>query len=114
MKVAVVTFEKSFHAMAYIEETGLKWPLLIDRNRELYRAYGMFSAGFLDLWGFKTWWASLKEMRKGTMPKRPTDDISQRGGDVLIDPEGIVRLHHVGSGPADRPEVSTILQRIKM
>ena len=27
-------------------------------------------------------------------------DISQRGGDVLIDPDGVVRLVHVGDGPA--------------
>jgi len=28
---------------------------------------------------------------------------------VLIDPDGIVRLHHVGEGPADRPAVSDLL-----
>jgi hypothetical protein len=27
------------------------------------------------------------------------------GGDVLIDPGGIVRLHHTGVGPADRPVI---------
>ena len=39
-------------------------------------------------------------------------DIFQRGGDVLIDPTGIVALHHVGNGPADRPPVETILGKI--
>ena len=34
----------------------------------------------------------------------------QRGGDVLIDPDGIVRMHRVGKGPADRPGVERFLQ----
>jgi len=54
----------------------------------------------------------LKEMLKGQKLRKPTGDIFQRGGDVLIDPTGIVRLHHVGKGPADRPTVETILHRI--
>jgi hypothetical protein len=28
---------------------------------------------------------------------------------VLVDPAGIVRFHHVGLGPADRPQVGAIL-----
>ncbi len=31
---------------------------------------------------------------------------------MLIGPDGIVRLHHIGSGPADRPGVDVILQVI--
>jgi hypothetical protein len=34
------------------------------------------------------------------------------GGDVLIDPTGIVSLHHVGAGPADRPAIETIMNKI--
>ena len=39
-----------------------------------------------------------------------TGDNYQRGGDVLIDPDGIVRLHYVGDGPANRPSLDTIFQ----
>jgi hypothetical protein len=34
-------------------------------------------------------------------------------GDVLIDPEGIVRVHHVGTGPADRPSVSSLPEIVR-
>ena len=34
---------------------------------------------------------------------------AQQGGNVLIDPGGIVRCHHIGRGPADRPSVRVIL-----
>lgn len=110
IKVVVVTFEAGFLARRYMEENSLEWPLLVDANRDIYRAYGMLDAGFWDVWGPSTWWAYLKEILRGHLPKKSSGDIRQRGGDVLIDPEGIVRLHHVGSGPADKPKIDTILQ----
>lgn len=112
MKIALVTFEHDFLARSYVAETSLAWPLLVDDTRETYRNYGMLSASFWDLWGPKTWWAYLKEVMKGARLRRSGGDIYQRGGDVLIDPDGIVSLHHVGVGPADRPAVETILSGI--
>lgn len=113
IKVVVVSFEAGYLARQYIEETGIEWPLLVDQNREIYRAYGMLGAGFWDVWGPSTWVAYLKEILRGRLPGKSSGDIRQRGGDVLIDPKGMVRLHQVGYGPADRPEVDTILaQRV--
>jgi hypothetical protein len=109
VKVVVVTFEAGFLARAYIEDTGLRWPLLIDTKRELYSAYDMLEAGFRDIWGPGTWWAYLKEFAHLRFPRKSQGDISQRGGDVLVDPRGIVQLHHVGRGPGDRPSARSIL-----
>jgi len=109
-KVVVVTFEAGFLARQYKEETGLVWPLLVDESRQVYRAYGMLAAGFWDIWGFATWKAYFREMLRGHLPKKSSGDIHQRGGDVLIDPQGTVRLHHVGAGPPDRPPVENILR----
>jgi len=74
----------------------------------------MLVASYWDIWGPKTWMAYLKGITKGQKLKKSEGDIYQRGGDVLIDPNGIVRLHHIGKGPADRPTVEMILNRIKM
>jgi hypothetical protein len=51
-------------------------------------------------------------MLRGHLPKKSSGEIHQRDGDVLIDPQGIARLHHVGAGPADRPPVETISRAI--
>lgn len=110
--MVVVTFEAEFLARAYIEDTNLEWPLLVDEKREIFKAYDMLSAGFLDIWGPRTWWAYMKEIIKGRFPKKSAGDVSQRGGDVLIDPAGFVRLHHIGKGPADRPLPQAILRII--
>jgi peroxiredoxin len=113
VKIVVVTFEANFLSRNYVEETSLTWPLIIDENREIYRSYGMLSASFWNIWGPKTWLAYLKEIIKGQKLKKSEADIMQRGGDVLIDPNGIVLMHHVGEGPADRPGVEKILRIIK-
>jgi hypothetical protein len=111
-KIAVVTFENDFFARNYAAETSLTWPLLVDDTREIYRSYGMLSASYWDVWGPKTWWVYLKQVMKGARLRKPEGDIYQRGGDVLIDPTGIVSLHHVGAGPADRPAIETIMNKI--
>ncbi len=112
MKIVVVTFEAGFLARRYVEDTSLSWPLLVDDTREAYGSYGMLSASFWEVWGPKTWWAYLKEIVKGEKLAKSEGDVFQRGGDVLIDPCGTVRLHHVGAGPADRPAVKALLKTI--
>lgn len=110
--MVVVTFENDYLARCYVEDTALTWPILIDDTRSVYKNYGMLAASFWDVWGFKTWKVYFREMRKGNTLKKSDGDVYQRGGDVLIDPDGIVRLHHIGEGPADRPAVETILNMI--
>jgi hypothetical protein len=112
VQIVVVTFESNFLARRYVEDTSLNWPILVDETREMYRKYGMLTASLWDIWGPKTWWVYLREMMKGAKLIKSEGDIFQRGGDVLIDPAGIVSLHHIGAGPADRPPVERILQRI--
>ncbi len=111
--VCVVTFDADFMARAYIQETGLEWPLLVDAERSLYRGYGMERGSVWDIYGPSAIGVYLKLMLRGRSLRSPGRDVHQLGGDVLIDPEGLVRLHHVGAGPADRPEAGEILDLIE-
>jgi peroxiredoxin len=112
VKVVVVTFEAPLLSQIYVKENSQDWPLIIDETRELYRSYGMFSSSFWDIWGPKTWVAYLRAILNGYKIKKSESDVKQRGGDVLIDPDGIIQLHYIGRGPADRPSVEMIIQRI--
>ena len=85
----------------------------LDLDKTLYHHYGMFSAGFWDIWGPSTWIAYLKLLARGQKLRKSEGDLEQRGGDVLIDPDGIIRLHRIGSGPGDRPDVESVLAVIK-
>ncbi len=108
VKIVVITFEDNLLSRSYVEETSLTWPLIIDETRELYRSYGMLSASFWNIWSPRTCLAYLKEIIKGQKLKKSEADIMQLGGDVLIDPNGIVQMHYVGKGPVDRSSVEII------
>lgn len=111
--VLVVTFEAGPVAKAYMEEAKLPWPVVVDSDRSLYYAYGMKSARLIDLYGPRVIWTYLKLMFRGGRVRWPTGDTSQRGGDVIVDPAGTVRLHHVADGPAGRPPVEGLLEVIR-
>jgi alkyl-hydroperoxide reductase/thiol specific antioxidant family protein len=113
LQVVVVTFEARELAEAYVRETGLPWPLLSDRRRALYSAYGMGRGRWFAVWGPASLWAYARLIARGHRPKRPTADVRQLGGDIVVDPEGTVALHHVGRGPADRPAVSALLDIVR-
>lgn len=109
-RIVVVTFETTPFVRAYVAETKIAWPILVDRNRALYRHYGMHRGYLWNIWGPRTWWAYAKELARGRLPRYTDADTRQLGGDVLVDPAGTVRFHYVGSGPADRPSVAAILE----
>ena len=111
--VAVVTFQSSPIAENYVRETKLAWPILIDDSLKLYSAYGMHHGKVWDVWGPATMGVYFKLMFKGRMPRKPAGDVHQLGGDILIDPQGIVRLHHIGTGPADRPTIESLLEIVQ-
>ncbi len=109
MAVLIVSFESPAAIARYADDPDLPGPVVSDPERVLYRAYGMMRAGLMDVWGPATWWAYARSMAAGLLPRASDADAAQRGGNVLVDPGGIVRLHHVGRGPADRPSVRRIL-----
>ena len=113
LRVLVVTFEAGTLAQAYVRDTNLEWPLLVDETRALYRGYGMEHGHWWNVYGPPAWWVYAKLLAKGRRLRASDSDFDQLGGDVLIDPDGIVRIHHVGAGPADRPSVASILACVK-
>jgi len=113
LQVLVVTFEAANVAADYVLETGLPWTLLLDPTRSLYTAYGMGRGRWWKIWGPATWWAYARLVARGRRPRRPSGDVDQLGGDVLIDPAGKVAVLRVGEGPADRPAIATLLEPVR-
>ena len=107
-----VTFQPAEMARAYVEETGWPWPLLIDVERTLYTAYAIPRGGYWAIWRPASWWGVLKLILKGRRLRPPAGDVYQLGGDLLIDPDGTTRWHHVTRTPVDRPTVDSILELV--
>ena len=113
VRVFIVTFDAPDAAREYIAANSLDWPLLLDPDRAVYARFGM---------GRGTWWSLLNPLTiwkytvlwlKGTRPQKVGSDMRQLGGDVLIDPDGVVRLNHVSTGPHDRPSIESLIQIIR-
>ena len=113
IQVIVVTFEVGAAARNYVRESNLPWPMLVDETRSLYQAYNMDRGRWWDIYGPSAWWIYAKLLLKGRRLQKAVGNFDQLGGAVLIDPEGFVRLHHVGKGPADRPSVDSLLEVVR-
>jgi alkyl hydroperoxide reductase subunit AhpC len=111
--VKIISFDARFLAIAYVKETNLSWPLLQDPNQELYAAYGMLHAGWREIYGVSSILGYMRSMLRGNLPGKPGKDWHQLGGDVLIDPQGVVRLLHISTNPHDRPAVDSLIAAIE-
>ncbi len=68
-EVVLVTFTSTPELERYVRWTGIEMVTLIDPDRSTYRAYGLGSAGFWQIWGL-------------TNPKRSADPCrTQTHGD---------------------------------
>jgi len=113
VQVLVITFESAISARAYLGDTELPWPLLLDEARALYRAYGMERGRWWQIYGPRTLWTYFRLVRAGRRLEASGGDPHQLGGDVLIDPEGFVRLQYVSANPADRPSVGRLISMVR-
>lgn len=98
----------------YQAELSMPWRFVADPERQLYGKFDMRSGPWTRILG----WTAMKTyldlvFRKRRAVKRPSSmDFQQLGGNVLIDPSGIVRLHFQSQNPADRPSVDSLLSLV--
>ena len=109
VEVKIVVFDDDVMAKMYAAETNLKWPLLLDSDRQLYTSYGISRGSWLSIYNPVSIAKYIGLILTGRRPSKPGQDWRQMGGDILIDPQGIVRLHHISRGPHDRPTIQEIL-----
>jgi len=113
VQILAVSFETAESTRNYVKGSSVEWPVLVDNKKILYRYFGMGTAGFWDIWGYRTWKAYVRELFKGRKPQKGEGDVQQRGGNVILDVDGRVRFHHISNGPGDRPTVEQLLDFFK-
>ncbi|MBL8856685.1 MAG: redoxin domain-containing protein [Planctomycetaceae bacterium] len=112
VSIVIVSFEEERYVRRYRDEAGIQWPLISDPSRALYRQFGMEKARLRQIMN----WRSLRGYlglvfglrRKVKMPTN--HDYLQLGGDVLVDPHGVIQLIHRSQSPEDRPKLAEILK----
>jgi peroxiredoxin len=110
-EVLIVSFGAERQARAWLDETGTPFPLLLDPDRSVYRAYGL-ERSVLRTWTPRVIWYYIRQFAAGRLG-RVEGDPHQLGGDFIIDRDGIIRLAYREWDPVDRPPVASLLVVIR-
>jgi alkyl hydroperoxide reductase subunit AhpC len=111
-EVLIVSFADEQPARAWLQETGVRFPLLLDPQRRVYRAYGL-ERSVARTWTPRVLWYYLRRLVAGRRLRRIEGDPHQLGGDFIVDPRGIVRFVHREWDPVDRPPVGRLLEILR-
>jgi alkyl-hydroperoxide reductase/thiol specific antioxidant family protein len=91
----------------------LPYPLLVDRDRRAYAAWGLGRASALKIWADpRVWVRYLHAVAGGERPTRFGSDTLQLGGDFVVDSAGLLayaRPQHTD----DRPPVAVLLAAVE-
>ncbi len=100
-------------AAAFIDELGLKGPVLTDRDRTAYRAYGLGQAPFRSLLDPRVIAGGVRAATKGFLPRTSSGNPLQLQGQFLIDRDGIIRSATRPHLMSDIPSATALLADAK-
>lgn len=112
VEIFVISFEEPAVVQRYRDEAGIRFRVVADPTRQLYRLFEMQRAAASQIIN----WRSLRGYLGLVFGKRravkwPSNhDYLQLGGDVVVDPQGQIQLHHASETPDDRPDIDNVRQ----
>ena len=106
--VVIISFGSPYNLQLWEKETQSQFTLLLDPERDAYRAYGL-ERSMLRSWGLNTFLTYSRLMLSGRKWRGIQGDSGQLGGDFIINANGIIRLAYYSRDPSDRPSVSHLL-----
>lgn len=109
--VALVTFSTPARARDHRDRLELPFPVLVDPDRSVYRAYGLGRGSVGRVWGGRTLRRYAEIVARGGVAglRRPSEDTLQLGGDFVIAPDGTLAWGFWSEGPDDRPTVDELV-----
>jgi len=111
-EVLLISFSSAEQARRWWGETGVDFPLLLDLDRTVYRAYGLRSS-IWRVWQPKVWWHYARMMLRGWQWRGIRDDPHQLGADLIVDANGVLRFAHWSDDPTDRPDVDVLFSMLQ-
>lgn len=114
-RVALITFTDPTELAGYRTADELSFPVLVDPDRESYRAYGLGRGSIARIWGWRAARRYLEIVRAEGVGRlaRPTEDTRQLGGDFVVDRDGRLVFGFWGAGPDDRPSVDALVDAVR-
>ena len=99
-------------AKHFAETRGIPFPLLVDHDRESYRALELKSGSWWEVAGPKVWAPGIKAMAKGHAFTIAREDPKQFGGVMVVAPGGDVRYLHRAENSSDNPPIAEVLKAL--
>ena len=98
---------------AHFRDTqDVRFPLLVDRTKQTYRALEMKRGNLWDVVGPKNWLRYAKGIATGHGVAKPEQDPLQMGGVIVADRGGEVRYMFRSSAAAENPTVDEVLAAV--
>ncbi len=111
-EIFTISFAGERQARLWLHETGARFPLLLDPERRVYRAYGL-ERSVARTWTPRVLWYYFRQLAACRRLEPIAGDPHQLGGDFIIDTRGVVRFAHREWDPVDRPPVSRLLEVLR-
>jgi hypothetical protein len=97
------------YARLFREETGIRFPLLVDEQRAAYRAAGLRTASLLHLFRSDNATARKRARAAGHRQHRTGKNPFQLGGSFVFGPGNLDRYAHVSETFGDNASPSALL-----
>ena len=108
-KLAVIGLGDFNYASHFREDTGIKFPLLIDEKREAYRAAELHKASPLHLFRKDNAVARKRASAAGHRQHRLGKDPLQLGGSFVFGPGNVDRYSHISQTFGDNASPDALL-----
>ena len=107
--LAAIGLGDMHYAAAFRDETGIKFPLLIDEHREAYRAAGLKSANLLHLLRSDNFQARKRAQGGGFRQHKLGQNPFQLGGSFVFGPGNVDRYAHLSQTFGDNAPIEALL-----
>lgn len=108
-RVAAVGLGDTRYAEAFKAESGIEFPLLVDRRREAYRAVDLKSASLLHMVRGDNVAAGKRAMAAGHRQQKLGKHPLQLGGSFVFAPGNVDLFAHVSETFSDNAAVSDLI-----
>ena len=112
IKTVVIVMANPEEALDLVEKYQLTYPVLCDPQQQAYHLYEIPQGRPIQYIGPRTWLAGLRAMIRAGIGK-PSYDIKQMHGTVVITPSAEIIYRHIGKHSADYTPLADVLAATK-
>jgi hypothetical protein len=99
-------------AKHFADTRSIPFPLLVDHDRDSYRALELKIGSLMDVAGPKVWMRGIKGTLSGHPSTLPKQDPKQMGGVMVVAPGGHVLYLHRAEESSDNPPIDEVLEAL--